>query len=119
MAKTTVQLDQDKLLDRLDHLEKRLTQVGKGQGGGFGATVRTLLLGALVGGALALLYAPQQGEEARRRMLELKEQAGQRVGQVKEQIAPAADPGHDQAKASTRTPSATAAKRAGGADRPA
>lgn len=85
MAKTTVQLDQDRLLERLERLEQQLALVVRAQGGGFGATLLGFALGALVGGALALLYAPQRGEETRQRVLLAKEQAAQLAGQAKGQ----------------------------------
>lgn len=84
MAKDTVQLDQGMLLDRLEHLEK---QIAKQQGGGAGATLKTFILGALVGAGVALLYAPQGGEQTRQRLSQVKEQATQVAGQAKEQTA--------------------------------
>ena len=85
MAKGIVQLDQGKLLARLERLETQLDRVARAQGGGFGATLRGFVLGALVGAGLALLYAPQRGEETRQRVFQVKEQAAQLAGQAREQ----------------------------------
>ena len=47
-----------------------------------------LMMGALVGAAIALLYAPQTGPETRRlvkeKALEIKEKAGKAAGKIKE-----------------------------------
>jgi gas vesicle protein len=85
MAKETVQLDQRKLLERLERLEKQLAKRNEDRGGGVGATLKAFAVGALVGGGVALLYAPQRGEQTRQRVLQVKEQATQLAGQAKEQ----------------------------------
>ncbi|HEX6736833.1 MAG TPA: YtxH domain-containing protein [Vicinamibacteria bacterium] len=87
MAKDTVQLDQGKLMDRLERLEKQIAKSGEQRGGGFGTALKAFTVGALVGGGAALLYAPQRGEQTRQRLLQAKEQATQMAGQAKEQTA--------------------------------
>jgi gas vesicle protein len=50
-----------------------------------------LIVGALIGGAMALLYAPQSGPETRRmvkeKALEAKEKAAKAVSKIKESAA--------------------------------
>lgn len=50
-----------------------------------------LLIGAVIGGAVALLYAPQSGTETRRmvkeKALEAKEKAAKAVSKIKESAA--------------------------------
>ncbi len=49
-----------------------------------------LLVGAVIGGAVALLYAPQSGPETRRlvkeKALEVKEKAAKAAGKIKESV---------------------------------
>ena len=111
MTKETVQLDQGKLLDRLEHLEQQLARVARAQGRGFATALRAFTLGVLVGGGLALLYAPQRGEETRQRVLQLTEHAAQRASQAKEQATQVAGQAQqaasqlkDQAQSSTVRP---------------
>ena len=82
MAKTTTQLDQGQLLERLERLERQLAQSRVRPAGG---GLRMFLFGALVGGGLALLYAPQQGEQSRERVLQWKDRAVELAGQAQEQ----------------------------------
>jgi gas vesicle protein len=97
MAKGTVQVDQDKLLDRLERLEKQIAKSGEQRGGGFGTALKAFAVGALAGGGLALLYAPQRGEQTRQRLLQAKEQATQVAGQAREQTAQLAGQVKEQA----------------------
>ena len=87
MAKDTVQVDQGKLLDRLERLEKQIARGNARRGGGLGTALKAFAVGALVGGGAALLYAPQRGEQTRQRLLQAKDQATQLAGQAKEQTA--------------------------------
>jgi gas vesicle protein len=68
--------------------------MGKEQDGNFGAYVSGFLLGGLVGAAVALLLAPQTGEETRaligEKAIELKDQVDQKASETltrAEQIA--------------------------------
>src|SRR5438045_8491335 len=96
MAKDTVQLDQGKLMDRLERLEKQIARGSERRGGGFGTALKAFAVGALVGGGAALLYAPQRGEQTRQRLRQAKEQATQLAGPAKEQTAQMAGQGEDQ-----------------------
>jgi gas vesicle protein len=50
-----------------------------------------LIVGAVIGGAMALLYAPQSGPETRRlvkeKALEVKEKAVKAAGKIKESVS--------------------------------
>ncbi len=63
----------------------------EGEGFSSGALLLSFLLGGLVGAGLALLLAPQSGEETRRRIKDMaesaKEKASDYVSQTKERIA--------------------------------
>ena len=87
MARETVQLDQGKLLDRLQRLEKQVAKSGEKRGG-LGTALKAFTFGSLVGGGVALLYAPQKGEQTRQRLLQrgtqLKDQATQVAGQAQQ-----------------------------------
>jgi gas vesicle protein len=95
MAKDTVPLDQGKLMDRLERLEKQIAKSGTRRGGGVGTALRAFTVGSLVGGGLALLYAPQKGEQIRQQLLqrgtELRDQATQVVGQAQQAAGQATD----------------------------
>ena len=88
MAKDTVQLDQGKFLDRLERLEKQIAKSSTRRGGGVGTALKAFAVGSLVGGGLALLYAPQKGEQTRQQLLErgtqLREQATEVAGQAQQ-----------------------------------
>ena len=105
MAKEIVQLDQGHLLKRLAGLEKQIAKSGQQRGGGVGTALKAFGVGALVGGGVALLYAPQTGEQTRQRLLrrgtELKDQAAQAAGQATEQAASLAGQATDRVQAST------------------
>ncbi len=49
-----------------------------------------LLIGAVIGGAVALLYAPQSGPETRRlvkeKAIDVKEKAAKAVGKIKDSV---------------------------------
>ncbi|MGN6811927.1 MAG: YtxH domain-containing protein, partial [Thermomicrobiales bacterium] len=86
------QTEQRRLAEALEHLQD---QVSQSQRGGFGTTFKAFVFGAVVGGGLALFYAPQRGEELRQQMQQrgsqMKEQASQLTGQVKDQATQLAD----------------------------
>jgi YtxH-like protein len=110
MAKEIVQLDQGQLLKRLAGLEQQIAKSGQQRGGGVGTALKAFGVGALVGGGVALLYAPRPGEQTRRQLLQrgsqAKEQATQAAGQLKEQAQQAVSQGTDQVQAATmRSPS--------------
>ena len=67
--------------EQLVNVTARLEQLARQQRGGLLDSLRPFLLGALVGGAAALLYAPQAGEQTRafvrRNATELQESATQ------------------------------------------
>ena len=50
-----------------------------GEGNGFLGTVFAFLTGAAIGAGLALLYAPQSGEETRKKLKELSEKVADDV----------------------------------------
>lgn len=80
---------EERLLDRLERLQRRLEKQTQQGGGGLGF-LGGMLLGTLAGGALALVVAPQSGEETREQLrstsIELKERATQVAGQAREQV---------------------------------
>jgi gas vesicle protein len=66
-----------------------------------GSTIKALLIGALLGAGLALLYAPQSGEETRRgikrRLRKFRAMAEEKVGELSERFSGsggAAPPAH-------------------------
>jgi gas vesicle protein len=80
--------------------------MAKDDGAGAGSILMAFLLGAAAGAAVALLYAPQEGEktrellaakarEGRQRASELAEKAGDVLAQGREQINNAIDRGRD------------------------
>ena len=121
MAKDTIQLDQGKLLDRLERLEKQVAKGGQRRGGGLGTALKAFTVGSLVGGGVALLYAPRPGEQTRQQLLrrgaEAREQATQvagqaqhAVGQLKDQVQQPISQGTDRVQAATvRPPTAASA----------
>ena len=114
MAKETVQLDQGKLLDRLERLEKQIAKSGRRRGGGLGTTLKAFAVGALAGGGLALLYAPQKGEQTRQRLLErgaqLREQATEAAGQAQQAAGQLADQAQQSVSQATDRVQATAVR---------
>lgn len=77
----------DQLIETVERLQKQVAKSNKG--GGFGGGIKPFLFGSLIGGGLALLYAPKPGTETRQQLFqtgtELKESATQLAGQAKEQ----------------------------------
>ena len=78
----------EKLLEELEELRRRLAERDDQEGGVMGF-LGGMALGVLVGGALALVFAPQSGEETRTQLrdtsIQLKERASTVADQVKEQ----------------------------------
>ncbi len=97
MAKRVEQLD-EQVVEKLEQIERQLAQGGK-QGGGFMKTTRTFVWGSAIGAGLALLFAPQSGEQTRQKLMQssgqlkeqaqpLMEQAQQKLDQAKQQAQP-------------------------------
>lgn len=102
---------EERLLDRLERLQRRLEkQTRRGGGGGLGV-LGGFLLGALAGGALALVAAPQSGEETREQLcgtsIELKDRATQVAGQAREQAESIRLPARDENGARSPADAAT------------
>ena len=78
----------EQLLQELEELRRRLAERDDQEGGVIGF-LGGMALGVLVGGALALIFAPQSGEETRTQLrdtsIQLKERATTVADQVKEQ----------------------------------
>ena len=80
-----------------DDDDSRVVYVDRG-----GSSVKALLLGALIGAGLALLYAPQSGEETRRglrrRLRKVRAMAEEKVDELGERFSgrtsPVAAPGY-------------------------
>jgi gas vesicle protein len=51
-------------------------------GGGSGSVLVAFLAGAAIGGVVAILLAPRSGEDTRRRIFELGEEAKAKAGKV-------------------------------------
>lgn len=82
---------QDQLAARLARIEAQLERLAKAAPrGGIFSGFRPLALGALVGAGVAMLYAPQPGEQTRtmlrRNADELQERATQAASGVKERL---------------------------------
>jgi gas vesicle protein len=69
----------------------------KDEGYGSGSLLLSFLLGGVVGAGLALLIAPQAGEETRRKIKELaddiKDKTNEYISETKEKVAAVADEG--------------------------
>ncbi|MBI5632008.1 MAG: YtxH domain-containing protein [Nitrospirae bacterium] len=69
----------------------------KDEGFGSGSVLLAFLLGGVVGAGLALLVAPQSGEETRRKIKELaddiKDKTNEYINEAKEKVSSAADEG--------------------------
>ena len=69
----------------------------KDDGLGAGSLLLSFLLGGVVGAGLALLVAPQSGDETRRKMRELAEEIKDKttdyINQTKDRVSSAADEG--------------------------
>ena len=124
VAGDTAQLDYDKVLGQLARLERQIVKSDKCRGGGFAGTLKVFTVGSLLGGGLALLYAPQTGEQTRRQLLrrgsQLKDQATPAADQARQGAGQAADqapspmvqpPGAAPASATPPTPAARAVSR--------
>ena len=114
MAKETVQLDQGKLLDRLERLEQQIAKSGTRRGGGVGTALKAFTVGSLVGGGLALLYAPRTGEQTRQQLLErgtqLRDQATQAAGQAQQTAGQFTDQAQQAVSQATDRVQATAVR---------
>ncbi len=51
-------------------------------GSGAGTVLLAFLTGAAIGGAVALLFAPRSGDDTRRRLVEIGEEARDKLGRV-------------------------------------
>jgi hypothetical protein len=75
----------DFLNDDDDDEDRRVVYVERGS-----SSVKALLLGTLIGAGLALLYAPQSGEETRRainrRLRKIRAMAEEKVGELGERL---------------------------------
>ncbi len=80
----------EQLLQELEELRRRLAERDDQEGGVMGF-LGGMALGVLVGGALALVFAPQSGEETRTQLrdtsIQLKERATTVADQVKDQVS--------------------------------
>lgn len=69
----------------------------KDEGFGSGSLLLSFLLGGVVGAGLALLVAPQSGEETRRKIKELaddiKDKTNEYINEAKEKVGSVADEG--------------------------
>ena len=114
MAKETVQLDQGKLMDRLERLEKQIVKGSTRRGGGVGTALKAFAVGALAGVGLALLYAPQKGEQIRQQLLErgtqLREQATEVAGQAQQAAGQLTDQAQQKVSQATDRVQATAVR---------
>jgi gas vesicle protein len=101
VAGATAQLDYDKVLGQLAQLERQLAKSDQRRGGGVAGTLKVLTVGSLLGGGLALLYAPQTGEQTRRQLLQRGTQLKDQATQVADQARQAAGQATDQAASPT------------------
>lgn len=71
----------------------------KDEGIGAGSLLLSFLLGGVVGAGLALLVAPQSGEETRRKMKdladEIKDKTTEYINQTKDKVSSVADEGKE------------------------
>jgi gas vesicle protein len=78
----------EQLLQEIERLQRQLADRDEQEGGVMGF-LGGLALGTLLGGALALIFAPQSGEQMREQLrdtsIQLRERATQLTDQVKEQ----------------------------------
>jgi gas vesicle protein len=56
-----------------------------------GEVVLSFLLGALVGAALGILYAPRSGKETRMKLRDLGEDLGDKINDIKEEVVEKAE----------------------------
>lgn len=52
---------------------------------GFGSTFMAFVMGAAIGGGLALLFAPRSGEETRKRVRDMADDVRERVREIREE----------------------------------
>ncbi len=93
----------DANVERLEQVTAQLEQAARrNQGGGIMGALKPFLLGALAGAGLALLYAPQRGEQTRamlrRNATDLQDRATQTASSVKEQLPVQATAAQDKAR---------------------
>ena len=98
----------DANVERLEQVTAQLEQAARrNQGGGIMGALKPFLLGALAGAGLALLYAPQRGEQTRamlrRNATDLQDRATQTASSVKERLPEQAQTAPDQAQGWART----------------
>ena len=108
VAGATAQLDYDKVLGQLAQLERQVAKSDKRRGGGFAGTLKVFTFGSLLGGGLALLYAPQTGEQTRRQLLRRGTQLKDQATQVADQARQAAGQATDQEPSPMAQPSSAA-----------
>ena len=108
VAGDTAQLDYDKVLGQLAQLERQIVKSDKRRGGGFAGTLKVFTVGSLLGGGLALLYAPQTGEQTRRQLLQRGTQLKDQATQVADQARQAAGQATDQAPSPAAQPPSAA-----------
>lgn len=58
--------------------------MARGEGNGAGAVLVAFVLGAVSGAALALLYAPMKGDDAREKLGERAKEVGERAAEAAE-----------------------------------
>ena len=108
VAGATAQLDYDKVLGQLAQLERQIAKSDQRRRGGFAGTLKVFTVGSLLGGGLALLYAPQTGEQTRRQLLRRGTQLKDQATQVADQARQAAGQATDQAPSPTAQPPSAA-----------
>jgi gas vesicle protein len=96
----------DELMEEIERLRQQLADRDEQEGGIMGF-LGGLALGTLLGGALALVFAPQTGEETREQLrdtsIQLRERATQLADQVKEQAPALPDQVRERAQTLTDT----------------
>ena len=108
VAGDTAQLDYDNVGGQLARLERQIARSDRRRGGGFAGTLKVFTVGSLLGGGLALLYAPQPGEQTRRQLLRRGTQRKDQATQVADQARQAGGQATDQAPSPTAQPSSAA-----------